>query len=356
MTARLRIAILWVQMAGYTHASFAALREAGAEVLLVHRAATADAPFDDVALDRGIDALRWDTAPPPDGELRAALDRFAPDVILVSSWNVGAYRRVTRSMRGRSLRVLFMDNQWLGTLKQWGGWALSRALIRPTYDAVFVPGERQAAFARRLGFPEDRTLWGAYTCNHPAFAPVARERSQLPKAFLFVGRLTPEKGVDVLADAYRQYRQGRTEPWPLIVCGTGPVAETVAAVPGVRLLGFVQPDGLPDVLRQAGCLVMPSRFEPWGVAIHEAVTAGMPVVCSSACGASTRLVLDGYNGAVVAPGKVDALAEALAWVSGPATDVALMGSRSAQLSDQFTPQRWASYFIERTGALKDAVR
>jgi glycosyltransferase involved in cell wall biosynthesis len=174
----------------------------------------------------------------------------------------------------------------------------------------------------------------------------------LPR-FVFAGRLTPEKGVDVLAAAYGEYRQMVESPWPLLVCGTGPLSSTLRALPGVESMGFVQPAELPQVFSRAACLVLPSTFEPWGVVVHEATAAGLAVVCTSACGAATRLVLDGYNGAVVAPADASGLASALARIAN-ADDVRLaeMSRRSVELAGQFTPQRWARYLIDRIPQLR----
>lgn len=347
----MRVAILWKQLSGYASASFAALQHEGAEVMVVHRAATGDAPFDDRALALDCAGHSWAEAPDED-RLRAELERFDPHVLLIISWDVGAYRRVGRALRGRTLRVLCMDNSWLGTPKQWAGRAAAPAVIRPCYDVAFLPGERQAAFARRLGFADDEILWGLYTCDHPTFAAVADHRpGDPPPAFLFVGRLVESKGADVLAAAYAGYRRQAAAAWPLLVSGTGPLAGAFAGIAGVEMLGFVQPSAIPGVFARAGCLVTPSRFEPWGVVIHEAASAGLPVICSSACGASTRLVLDGYNGAVVPAGDAGRLAEAMARVAAGA-DRAEMGRRSAQLAAQFTPQRWAGYLLDRTAALR----
>jgi glycosyltransferase involved in cell wall biosynthesis len=348
-----RVAILWKQLSGYASASFAALRREGADVLLVHRAATHDAPFDDRRLTLDVASRSWSDAP-DEAALKDDLERFDPHAVLVISWDVGGYRRIARSMKGRTLRVLCMDNSWLGTPKQWGGRAIAPAVIRPSYDVAFLPGERQAAFARRLGFSDDEILWGLYTCDHATFTGVRDARAgDLPRAFLFVGRLVESKGADVLAVAYRIYRQRAVDPWPLMVCGTGPLAGALDGAPGVEMLGFVQPSDLPGVVARAGCLLTPSRFEPWGVVIHEAASAGLPVVCSTACGASTRLVLDGYNGAVVPSGHPARLAEALARITEASTaDRATMGRRSAELAAQFTPERWASYLLERIAALR----
>lgn len=347
----MRVAILWKQLSGYANASFTALQRAGAELMVVHRAATSDAPFDDAALTLDCAGHAWSEAP-DEARVRRELERFGPDALLVISWDVGPYRRIARSMRGRTLRVLCMDNSWLGTPKQWAGRIASPAVIRPCYDVAFLPGERQAAFARRLGFADEEILWGLYTCDHPTFAAVADRRTGAPPpAFLFVGRLVDSKGADVLAAAYRTYRRSAGAAWPLLVSGTGPMAGVLDGAPGVEMLGFVQPSDIPAVFARAGCLVTPSRFEPWGVVIHEAASAGLPVICSSACGASTRLVLDGYNGAVVPAGNADRLADAMVQVAS-APDLALMGRRSAQLAAQFTPQRWAGYLLDRVAALR----
>jgi len=347
------MALLWKQSSGYASACFDALGSAGVDVLVTHRASTTDAPYDDELL--GVAGLNYRWLERPDERaLRERLETFRPDAMLVVSWDVGAYRRIARSWRGRTLRILCMDNAWLGTTKQWAGRLASPLLIRPTYDAAYLPGDRQAEFARYLGFGDERILWGFYTCDE-AFARVRRS-GPLPKAFLFVGRLVADKGVDVLATAYQRYRDTADQPWPLLVCGDGPVADQLAGRPGVEMFGFVQPDDLPEVYQKSGCLILPSRFEPWGVAIHEAASAGLAVVASTACGATTRLVLDGYNGLVVPPGRPGALATALSRIADLSPSaLTAMGVAGSQLAQQFTPARWASYLVDRVTSLREEL-
>ena len=351
--APLRVAVLWKSLSGYAAASFRALAARGVDVLLVHRAASPTAPYDDVDLRGDVPGHSWSQRPSED-RLHREVDDFAPDALLVSSWDVGPYRHLARATRGRTVRILCMDNPWLGTPKQWGGRLVSPFAIRPAYDVAFVAGERQAGFARRLGFGDHRILWGLYSCDHAAFSPVASiPPAQRPAAFVFAGRLAAEKGVDVLGRAYMRYRAMTTDPWSLLVCGAGPLGATLAAVPGVELRGFVQPDELPRLFGQARCLVLPSTFEPWGVVIHEAAAAGLAVLCSTACGASTRLVLDGYNGEVVGPGDPERLADAMSRIStADPSLMAAMSERSAQLARQFTPERWASYLADRIPGLR----
>jgi glycosyltransferase involved in cell wall biosynthesis len=367
----LRIAILWKQLSGYWIACFRALAAEGVSVHVVHRAAHPDAPYSDASLAGAFPGHCWD-AEPDEPRIGREMAAFAPDALLVASWDVGAYRHVARTMKGRTLRILGMDNQWLGTPKQWGGSLISRLAIRPCYDVAFVPGERQATFARRLGFGDDRILWGFYTCDYPAFAAAAAgeaaaavgvgvggepgagdepgagaEGGLRRPAFVFAGRLSSEKGLDVLVEAYRSYRGQRRDPWTLVVCGTGPLAASLDQVEGIDARGFVQPGDLPSVFARASCLVLPSTFEPWGVVVHEAAAAGLAIICSTAVGASSRFVVDGYNGALVPPGDPASLAGALDVMSGPATPLAAFSRRSSELARQFTPERWARYLVDQ---------
>jgi glycosyltransferase involved in cell wall biosynthesis len=351
---RLRVGILWGRLSGHAHATFTALRDLGVDVSVVHRANDPEAPFDPARVTRGLVATAWRGAPSAD-VVESALDAADPHAVLMTSWHPPAYRKALRRRRGRTLRVLCMDNQWWATPKQRLGVATAGLLIRPTFDAAFVAGDRGADFARRFGFADERIIRGLLTCDHDLFRRVAEARGDaVPEpGFVFIGRLVASKGVDALAEAYRRYRTMVDDPWPLRVTGVGDGAAALAAVEGTEMLGFVQPDDLPRVLQHAGCLVLPSRFEPWGLVIHEAAAAGLPVVCTSVCGASSRLVVDGYNGRIVEPGHTDALARALAAISSASADEHIAMSRASRsLAAQFTPERWARHLVARIGELR----
>ena len=354
---RLRITILWEGLSGYTHAEFAALAASGVDVRVMYRAATGNAPFEAAAVTAGLDTRSW--ADEPDvAEVETLLDEHDPHAVLVCSWIRKAYRRAARARAGRTLRVLCMDNQWWATPKQWLGVATSRLLIRPAYDAAFVPGERSADFARRFGFPDARIIRGMYCCDYDRFAAVAEARGGAvsPPGFLYVGRLVPDKAIDVLAEGYRRYRARVADPWPLRVAGTGPDAALLDGIEGVERLGFVQAADLPDLLAGAGCLVLASRFEPWAVVIHEAAAAGLPIVSTWVCGAAARMVADGYNGVIVSPDDPDDLARGLARISGAGDGARLaMGAASTSLAAQLTPARWADQVIGRVSEIRDLL-
>ena len=348
----MRIYLAWQYITGYSTSGMHELVRQGHDVRLMYQEALVHppflAPFDDAELTKGLEAIGW-TGQPDEALLMRELDEFQPDVILFNSWHIPAYMKAARRWRGRALRIVVMDHQWLNTPKQWLGRITRPVFIQPAFDAAFMPGDEQAAFARRLGFKQHEIIVGLYTCE-AAFHTGPQDPPR--NSFLFTGRLVDTKGVDVLAAAYRAYREQSDDPWPLVVAGIGPMDAELGAIDGVKLLGFVSPKDLPGVMAEAGCLVLPSRFEPWGVVVQEAAASGQAVICTSACGAASRLVLDGYNGRVVAPDRPDHLAAAMRWVAdADPAHRAEMSRRSVELANQYTPQRWAEHLVDRCGEL-----
>jgi glycosyltransferase involved in cell wall biosynthesis len=129
---------------------------------------------------------------------------------------------------------------------------------------------------------------------------------------VFVGRLSPEKGVDTLLDAWRLL----TDDLRLVIVGDGPlaghVAEAAAADSRIEWIGL-QPKA--EVLRRVGdavCLVMPSlTYETFGRTIVEAFSRGTPAVVSGT-GAMAELVDSGVTGYHARPGDPRDLADAVA--------------------------------------------
>lgn len=346
----LRVAVLTGPFSATYDAQLTALREnTGAAVEIVYKAASPAAPYDVGVFAALEGALGWTTRLPA-RQVGDLVDRLHPDVLLVTSWNYSAYVRLAWTWRHRALRIMIMDNPWRSTPKQWAGVAISRPYLKPAFDVAFLPNERQRIFARKLGFADSQIWDGVYCCDQPRFE-TDRTGPREPKAFLYVGRLVEAKGVDVLLRAYAAYRSQVAEPWSLRIAGTGELDGAAAAAEGVHQLGFQQPPAMPEVFADAGCFVLPSLVEPWGIVLHEAAASGLPIICTTACGASLDLVRDGYNGYVVPPSSVEALTVAMVQVTTMAPDRRrAMGAASTTLSRQLTPRRWASSLDERARA------
>ncbi len=75
--------------------------------------------------------------------------------------------------------------------------------------------------------------------------------------------------------------------------------------------GFANQSVLPQIYGAADVFVLPSENEPWGLAVNEAMCAGLPIVASAEVGCVSDLVQAGINGQTFAAGDVEGLANAL---------------------------------------------
>ncbi|MFV0279771.1 MAG: glycosyltransferase family 4 protein [Rhodoblastus sp.] len=147
---------------------------------------------------------------------------------------------------------------------------------------------------------------------HAISNPVAAEdlgRKSEPASgeMIFVGRISPEKGPLVFAEAAQ-----RIGMIPTFV-GDGPAAaELQAKYPQARVLGWQEPEAARNALRQARALVFPSRwYEGQPLTVLEAKAAGTPVIVSDVC-AGREEVVDGETGLWFRSGDAADLSRALA--------------------------------------------
>ena len=192
----------------------------------------------------------------------------------------------------------------------------------------------------------------AVTDDERAAARARANPSGSPSLLLFVGRLVPEKGVDVLEQAFGQAGVDAALAW----AGSG-------REPGVgTFVGQVDKQGLPALYSAADTLILPSIrtatfTEPWGLVVNEAMLQGTPVITSDAVGAAAGgLVQDGRNGLVVPQGDAAALAEAIRTITADADLRATLGRNARQDVAPYTPEAWAQGMrkaLEATGTSRE---
>ncbi|MCI4679825.1 glycosyltransferase family 4 protein [Rhodoblastus acidophilus] len=161
--------------------------------------------------------------------------------------------------------------------------------------------------------------------------------------FLFVGRVSTEKGPLLFAEAAR--KAGVTP----VFAGDGPALEAVRATyPEARLLGWKSPDEVKVLMRNARALVFPSLwFEGQPLTVLEAKAMGTPIIVSDGC-AGREEVENGVSGLWFQSANPDSLAQSLV----KAKDDALVTSMSNACYDQFwaDPPTLARH-VERLGAV-----
>lgn len=351
----MRIAVLMTGLTAYQDKCFSELARLGNELLLVHPSAMAFAAFDKSKFSGSVERHVWDrTSTSANGEttegipapsvLVPIIEDFKPDVIIMWSWDGKGYRAVMKRFRDRALRVIFTSNFWHGTRKQYAGLVASRFYVQPLFDVAWVPGERSELFARRIGFQGRDIIRGANSADAELFERGPRDASELAgrKRFLFTGRLIWHKAPVLLAEAYAEYRTRVTDPWELVVAGDGPERVHFQDQPGIDWRGFVQPDDLVDLMHECSGFILPSHIEWYGVVVHEATIAGLPIICSDGVGAVPHLLQDGFNGWAVAADDKEELVEAMVRMSSMDSDrLKSMSDGSRALGSRLTPKIWA---------------
>ncbi len=234
--------------------------------------------------------------------------------------------------RARGIRTAVTDHGLQGS--DWGG------LLPRLFDRFLTVSRYSAA---ELRCPPDRTCVIYGGADPERYFP---DPTQTRAGALFVGRLTPHKGVDRLLRAL-------PDGVPLTLVGTAghdprpPESEypgllqRLARQRDVRFLGAVPDDQLPALYRSAEVLVLPSVdrtcygknvrvSELLGLVVLEAMASGTPVIASR-IGGVAEIVLDGVTGFLVPPGDSESLRARLAELLGDPARAQRMGRAAREL-------------------------
>jgi glycosyltransferase involved in cell wall biosynthesis len=169
---------------------------------------------------------------------------FERDPTLMSRWDRAIFRRVVPRAAARARRVLVISERTADDVRQLFGIPDERLVVTPLgVDPAFAPGPDGDADGR--------------------FA-------------LFVGAVQPRK------DPLAALEAARSAGLPLVVAGPEKDAALAAELRrrGADVRGYVEQDELVTLLRSASCLVLPSRYEGFGLPVVEAMASGTPVVAT----------------------------------------------------------------------------
>lgn len=282
--------------------------------------------------------------------------RFRPDVVVAGGWDQPLHHLL---LWARPLwRYRFVPWVESNARDARGGRRVVELVKRrfvQLSDAFLVPGTASAEYVAALGADRSRVHVAPNCIDNDFFTRFGscdRRQRRLPPRLLFVGRLEAGKGVDVLLEAWRgSPRDGRT----LALAGEGSLRRDIERAAkdfggSVELLGHLDRAQLAAAYREADVFVFPSRSDPWGLVINEAMAAGLPVITTDAPGAARDLVYDGINGYVVRAGDVEGLRVAMDKLCEVADLRAQMGQRSLARIADFSPRVWATAVADATRA------
>lgn len=228
----------------------------------------------------------------------------------------------------------------------------------------FLPGgKRQAAYLATYGVPNTKTTAAQMTVDVASImryvataGEAARDalRARLGyaddiRAVLYLGRLEPLKGVSDLLDAFADIAS-RREDVRLMIAGSGSldslVRDAAAVNPHISYLGRLSGTEVLDAYVASDIVVAPSRFEPWGLVVNEAMACGRPIVGTDRVGCVDDLVTHGETGFIVPAEAPHALAGALELLASNDSLREEMGAAATRRIAPWTLQNEAAILVD----------
>ena len=221
-------------------------------------------------------------------------------------------------------------------------------IIFPRASGFLCSGTSNKLMYSYYNVPDEKLFPFAYSWGYDSFIEADQElrpqreriRAELGiplESFvvLFCGRLSQEKDPMHLLQAFHHVAIPNKA---LVLVGDGNMRQSMQnyvaehRLSPVFFFGFQGRQDISKFYAVADVLVLPSLKETWGIVVNEALCFGLPIVSSDMVGASTDLVLNGYNGYIFRAGDVDGLADSIKLVGdAPLAERRTMGDRSRGL-------------------------
>lgn len=275
--------------------------------------------------------------------LKAFIENIKPIAIYIVGRTDKDYLKVVKDFKNKILIIGQSDEQYLGKWQQWVKILFSNFFYHQYFDYMWVSGTRQYEMAKRLGYKTEKILLNnyVYDTRFSKAGDILSSMQQRAKTVYYVGRFAPEKGIFLLVQAFLMVID-KFDEWNLVLVGNGPLKSAIPTHPKIIIKDFLQPDELLNQVSSIGIFCLPSIREPWGVVIQEFAAAGIPILCSNACGAGVDIVRNGYNGYVFKTSDINDLAEKLQTLF-QLSDAKLkeMGENGRIMAQHIRPEIWA---------------
>lgn len=177
------------------------------------------------------------------------------------------------------------------------------------------------------GLPPDKVV------TKPHFVDLVSPTDEPRSGGLFVGRLSPEKGISVLVEALASAAE-----CDFAVIGTGPDQSKIISSKA-RYLGYLDATRVYERMQHASYLVLPSLwYENSPRTLIESFACGLPVIASR-LGSMAELIEEGVTGLLFEPGSADDLASKIRWAERHSDRMAQMGRNArTEYELKYTPE------------------
>ncbi len=257
--------------------------------------------------------------------------------------------------------VIWSEETNFGKWKNLAFTSMKKLLVRNA-SALVTPGIRSRRFHLALG-ADDRAIFIAPNAVDvrmdesslnptPDAVSPPQKKDQPKRVVLYIGQLVERKGVRHLIEAYRKLRVDMSDI-ALVLVGEGPQRKLLeemcmaSATEDVLFTGWVSDEVKYSYYQTSSVFVLPTLEDVWGLVVNEAMAFGLPIVCSSAAGASDDLVIDGRNGFIVPPNDPESIYNALRRIlSSPALMKSMKKESVKIVNEKFNIQAMVQGFID----------
>lgn len=276
--------------------------------------------------------------------LRRKVQSTQPDVVLSLSDRTNI--RLVLALLGSSCKIVLGERSNPHALKYSKFWEWLRKVCYRSIETLVVQSDGVADWARGLGvkrvvkIPNSVPAW-------PVATRQPRPLHATGRTVVSLGRLAPEKGLDVLLAAWQAIPQ-RPQSWRLLIGGDGPerahLGQLARDQSQVEFVGLV--NDVSEFLAQADLLVLPSRYEGFPNVLLEALHAGVPVIASDCEFGPRDIVREDVDGVLVPVDDVASLSAALSGLLEDATRLRRYAENSREVALRFDPEESFTRWLE----------
>lgn len=289
------------------------------------------------------------------------LMKYSPSIIIVSGYYNPSSLLAMLYAKCFSKRIILWceGNRYEERINYPLTWAYKAWFVRNCIGYI-VPGKASFEYLLSLGAAAEKIWIAPNAVDNDYFSQACDKYREAKDAFkktkgypekivLYVGRLVDQKGILDLLMAFQIISAWQSN-LGLVLIGNGDGQARYRDfcktnnMRNIFFEGFAYQEELPAYYAIADVFVLPSRSEPWGLVLNEAMACKLPVICSNVTGAAEDLIINGENGYIYEKGNIEELVECIKKVLN--SDRETMGMKSYAIIQNFSPRRCAAGFLE----------
>ena len=281
------------------------------------------------------------------------LDEINPDVIIAGAIAFPSGANAVSWAKINNKPVIIFDDAKLEDVQRGFITNYIKRNIFNGVDAVIYPAAPWLETAKFWGFEQERVYFGIDVVDN-SFWKQGVQTCTKKDFFITVGRMISVKNFMYLLREYKRYVSLCEDAFKLVFVGDGPEKECLQKFvldndleQKVVFKGFQSQENLRELYQQAVGYCCSSEYDTWGLVINEAMAAGLPILASTNCGATSSLVIDAINGYTFDPFQDGALCDKfLVFNNLSQSERERMSQKSLEIIDEWGLDKFVSGCME----------